>query len=175
MHALFLGKDIMGVVDGTIPKPTAANAQERDEWIKEDGHGIYYLSAAYDESILDLVYECTLSNAIWEKLKTIHDQRANDNIHDLQVKFYQCKFESSDIVASFISKVEVLKSQLTRLGDNSIKEANVVALVLGNLPNSFSHFHSVWDSTPTEDRTLNNILIRLVREELHMQEMQERE
>jgi hypothetical protein len=79
MCALFLGKDIMGVVDETRPKPTAANAQERDEWIKKDGHRIYYLSTALDESILDLICGCASLNAIWEKLKTRYDQR---------VKFY---------------------------------------------------------------------------------------
>lgn len=115
------------------------------------------------------------SHEIWTKLKVIHDQRANDNIHDLQVKFYQCKFKASDGIVSFISKLEVLKSQLACLRDSSISESNLIAKVFGNLPDYFNHFHSARDNTSSAKRTLNNFLIRLIREELRIKQVQARE
>lgn len=175
MKALFLGRELLGIIDGTVPKPPVADVAARDEWIKKDGQAISLLCSTIDDSILDLISGCTSSKDIWDLLKTVHDQRANDNIHDLQVRFYKCKFEQTDSIATFISKVEVIKSQLVRLGDLSIGDTNVIAKVLGELPDCYSYFHSSWDSTAPAERTLNNLLMRLVREELRQKDIQGRE
>jgi len=74
MKALFLGRELMGVVDGLVAKPAETSLVEREEWIKKDGQGISLLCAALDESMLDLVCGCITSHEIWEKLKMIHDQ-----------------------------------------------------------------------------------------------------
>lgn len=175
MRGLFLGREIMGVVHGSVAQPAAAQAVELGEWVKKDGQAISALCDALDESMLDLVSGCITSKEIWDKLKVVHDQRANHNMHDLQVKFHRCQFESSDTVASFMSKVRVLKSQLHRLGDTGVGESNVIANVLGNLPDSYGQFHSAWDNTSSADRTLTNLLICLVREELRLKEAAARE
>jgi len=102
--------ELMGIIDGSVTKPPETSLVQREEWIKKDGQSISFLCVALDESMLDLVCRCVMSHEIWEKLKTIHNQRAKDNIHDLHVKFYQAKFESSDTIATFFSKVKLLKS-----------------------------------------------------------------
>ena len=175
MRALFLGKDLMGVVDGSEPKPAATDAMALAAWVKKDSQGYFLLSQALDLKRLELVMSCTTSNEIWEILKTLHDQRANESVHNLTVKFFAAKMETCDTIASFLGKIELLKSQLVCMGETNITDKSLMAKVLGNLPDEFAYFHSSWDSTATADKTLNNLLIRLIREETRMKEMKERE
>lgn len=61
MRALFIGKSLIGIVDGTQRKPPAAHV-DLTTWLSKDSHAISFLCSALDESILDLV--CGLGSSI---------------------------------------------------------------------------------------------------------------
>lgn len=73
--------------------------------------------------------------------------------------------ETSDTIASFLERIKLLKSQLVRMGETKITDKSVIAKVLGNLPDEYAYFHSSWKSTATVEKTLNNLLIKLIRKE----------
>ena len=58
-------------------------------WIKKDGMGLSALAGAVDESIIGLLTSCTTSNQIREKLKIVHDQRAQESVHHVHENFYK--------------------------------------------------------------------------------------
>lgn len=71
-----------------------------------------------------------------------------------------------DTIASFLGKLEVIKSSLVNMGDDSITDASLIAKVLANLPPSrYSSFLSARDNVEDASRTLNNLTIRLLRHE----------
>ena len=167
LRAILLGQDLMGIVDGSVKKPTEADKQA--EWIRKDNQCISLLCKAVDESILEILMNCGTSHAIWEKLKLLHDQSAHESVHHIQQRFYECRMESSDTIASFLGKLEVIKSSLINMGDNSITDASLIAKVLANLPaNRYSAFLSAWDNVEDVSRTLNNLTIRLLRHETRL-------
>jgi hypothetical protein len=83
MQVVFLGKELMGIVDGSEVKPAAASPEQL-AWTKRDNHGISLLCQALDKKYLQHIISCTTSNAIRAKLKLIHKQDASESIHALQ-------------------------------------------------------------------------------------------
>lgn len=83
MRMLFLGCEVMDVTDATLAKPPVAQGTEFAKSMKKDGQAISILSDALDKPILDLILGCQTAQQISDKLKTIQDRRAKDNIHNL--------------------------------------------------------------------------------------------
>lgn len=174
LRAILLGQDLMGIVDGSVPKPTDTVAQA--EWIKKDNQCISLLCKAVAESILEILINCDTSKAIWDKLKLLHDQSAHESVHHVQQRFYECKMDSTDTIATFLGKLEVIKSSLINMGDNSISDASLIAKILANLPSSqYSSFLSAWDNVEDTSRTLNNLTVRLLRHEARLRNEEKEE
>lgn len=129
IRAILLGQDLMGIVDGSVPKPSNDPAAEL-EWVKRDNQCTSLLCKAVDESILEVLLNCTTSKMIWDKLKLLHDQKAHESVHHVQQRFYECKLDSSDTIASYLGKLEIIKSQLVNLGDNSISDSGLMSKVI---------------------------------------------
>lgn len=61
--------------------------------IRKDNQCISLLCKAVDESILEVLMNCSTSKAIWDKLKLLHDQSAHESVHHIQQRFYECRME----------------------------------------------------------------------------------
>lgn len=70
----------MKVVNGSEPKRAETDPMALVAWVKKDSYGYFFLSQALDIKHVELIVSCTTSNAIWEILKTVHDERANENM-----------------------------------------------------------------------------------------------
>lgn len=168
IRAILLGQDLMGIVDGSVPKPSNDPGAERD-WMKRDNQCTSLLCKAVDESILEVLLNCTTSKAIWDKLKLLHDQKAHESVHHVQQRFYECKLDNSDTIASYLGKLEIIKSQLVNLGDNSITDSGLMSKVISSLPPKYGPFISAWDNVEDVSRTLGNLTVRLLRQEQRLQ------
>jgi hypothetical protein len=60
MRAVFLGKELIGIVDGCEVKPAVA-CLEQLAWIKRDNQGISLLCQELDKKYLQHVISCTTS------------------------------------------------------------------------------------------------------------------
>lgn len=65
---------------------------------------------------------------------------------------------------TFIATVEQMAAQLRDL-QSPISELQMMAKILMSLPATFRHFVSAWDSVPTQEKTLNLLTTRLIKEE----------
>jgi hypothetical protein len=164
MRAVFLGKDLMGVVDGSEVKPEAAGPEQL-AWTKRDNQGISLLCQALDKKYLQHVISCNTSNAIWAKLKLIHEQDASESIHALQQKFYRCTLGESESLASFMSNIEVIVNQLASRVDTMFTDKAIIAKVMSSLPAGYDSLLSAWDSTPDASKTLETLTLRLYQQE----------
>lgn len=90
LRAILLGQDLMGIVDGSVPKPTDTAAQAA--WVRKDNQCISLLCKAVDESILEILMNCDTSKAIWDKLKLLHDQSAHESVHHIQQRFMSARW-----------------------------------------------------------------------------------
>lgn len=138
MRAILLGKELMPIVEGTIPKPGyGSDPADISEWVRRDSQAFSLLCQALDESILKHIVSCTTSREIWEKLMLIHEKNTSENVHSLQEEFYKCSMTEGESVADFLSKLDFIVSQLTSRGDNTFTEQAQISKILSNLPGAF--------------------------------------
>ena len=65
MCAIFLGKDLIGIADGSEPKPPDnVDAAVKDDWRRRDNQAISLLCQTIDESMLKHVMSCVTSKKI---------------------------------------------------------------------------------------------------------------
>jgi hypothetical protein len=114
---------------------------------------------------LQHVISCTTSNAIWTKLKLIHEQDASESIHALQQKFYRCTLGENESLASFMSNIEVIVSQLASGGDTTFTDKAIIAKIMSSLPAGYDSLLLAWDSTPDASKTLETLTLRLYQQE----------
>ena len=101
---------------------------------------------------------------MWTKLHAVYEQKNNAGKQLLIEKFYSYKCNSSDDIATHISKLEYLVQRIRDAGDE-ISENILMSKIISSLPDEYNHFSSAWDSTATADKTLVNLTQRLMVEE----------
>ena len=85
MRAIFLGKDLMGIADGSEPKPLDnVDVAVKADWQRRDNQAISLLCQTIEKNMLKHVISCLTSKLIWDKLKLIHELYASENDHSLQ-------------------------------------------------------------------------------------------
>ena len=90
----------------------------------------------------------------------------------VHTQFYQYVKESSDDIATHISKVEGVAERLKQLRE-PVPDSMVVTKILNTFPSEFIHFTSAWESTPKAERTRENLAARLLAEEIRMKSVNE--
>lgn len=160
MRAVFLGKELMSIVDGTEVKPENPGPEQL-AWIKKDNQGISILCQVLDKKYLQHVVSCTTSHAMWAKLRLINEQDASESVHALHQKFYKCNLAEGESIASFISNIEVIVNQLKSRGDITFTENAVIAKVMSSLPAGYDNVLSAWDTTADASKTLDVLSLRM--------------
>ncbi|XP_050522973.1 uncharacterized protein LOC126895294 [Daktulosphaira vitifoliae] len=110
---------------------------------------------------------CETSESMWNKLLSIFQQKSEAILHLLQQKFSKIFTKDvSDDSKTHVSKLESIALQLKQLGEPS--DSMLMTKILMTLPLMYNHFHSAWDSTSQDKRTLSNLMSRLLIEELRV-------
>lgn len=113
---------------------------------------------------LEYMITCTTAKGMWDKLSTLHEQKSESNKLTLMTKFHEYRMMSSDTVAQHIAKVENMARHLKDIGEE-ISQVTIMAKILGTLPSKFNPFVTAWDNIDSEKQTLDNLTLRLVKEE----------
>ncbi|UYV67996.1 hypothetical protein LAZ67_5002745, partial [Cordylochernes scorpioides] len=70
----------------------------------------------------------------------------------------------NDNIATHISKVETLAQQMKDLGE-PISDVALITKIICSLPDKYKNFITAWDSVSSEEKTLENLTARLLKEE----------
>lgn len=158
MRVLFLGKELMDVVDGTTPKPPPLNMTNLAAWIKKDSQAVHLLCQDVEEKILKYIKSYRTLETIQNKLKEVHDQWSHENFHHIRQWFFDITVEEGETIASFLGKIEEVRNEFTNLGNNIFTDDNVMAKVLNKLPACYRTFQSFWDNVINIERTINTMV-----------------
>ncbi|RWR98958.1 integrase core domain protein-like protein, partial [Dinothrombium tinctorium] len=101
---------------------------------------------------------------MWLKLQVLNQQKSKTSVHLLQQQFFDYKMDPNDSIAAHITKVETLSKQLKELGSEQ-SETAIITKILCSLPSSYRNVISAWDSTSKDQRTVNELTARLLKEE----------
>ncbi|CAD6233980.1 GSCOCG00007443001-RA-CDS, partial [Cotesia congregata] len=113
------------------------------------------------------VMSCETAKDMWDRLHEIFDSSTSTGVHMLQQKWFTMNKDSSDNIATHVSKVQDLAHRLRALGEN-VSDSSIITKILLTLPPSFRHFVSAWESAAQADQTLANLSARLIAEESRM-------
>jgi len=120
-------------VIGTKVKPANLETVEGKNWIKEDAKAKFVLSSSIEEEQMSCLITCEISNEMWSKLSSIHEQRsANNKLISIQ-RFHEYRMNPSDSVVQHVAKVQNMAAQLADLGEN-ISSVAIMAKILASLP-----------------------------------------
>lgn len=166
--------DVFKVVDGSEECPILRENPKDSEitahnvafeaWDKKDVKAQSVILTSIDTQPSLHIVSCRTSHEMWTKLHSVYEQKSESGIHFLLQKFFRFEKSVDDDMAKFISKLEEIVQQLNDLGEK-VSESMVVTRILMALPPSYNHFHSAWDSTADEKKTLIELRNRLMIEE----------
>lgn len=166
VRIMLSASDAFQVVSGDLAQPAEGDAK-LSAWQKVDMKAQRVIATSVGQQALLHIVNCTTSNQMWRKLHTVYEQKSDCSVHLLQQRFYSFVKDPNDSIACHISKLEELVQQLKDLKEN-ISDSMIMTKILMTLPASYNHFHSAWESTSAEQRTLDHLRERLMIEESRM-------
>ncbi|UYV76594.1 hypothetical protein LAZ67_14001355 [Cordylochernes scorpioides] len=156
---------LLDLVEGIDVKPEEES--QKVAWNKRNDKAMVIISTAIVFKQLEHLITCDTAQKQWTRLKSIYEQRSTTSLLAIQQQFYSYKMNEKDAMSKHISKIEGLIKQLCELGEK-VSEAAFMAKVLGSLPSKYAHFLTAWDSVTQTEQTKENLIARLLQEEIRL-------
>lgn len=156
-------KELSDITFGLDPKPD--DAAKLREWVKRDSIAKAIITCGLSNTQKEKILTCNTAEEMMKRLETIHEQKSGASKHILHQEFFAATMTNNEDVSSFISRIESLASQLRDTG-KEISENDLIIKILCGLNQNFKSVITAWDSVPEKDQTLNELISRLLKEEL---------
>ncbi|UYV60728.1 hypothetical protein LAZ67_1002045 [Cordylochernes scorpioides] len=154
----------ISITDGSEVKPEIEDIAKFSEWKKKDAKSKMLITTALEFKYLQQIVNCQTSAEMWKKLSTIYELKSETNKYLLQQRFFEYKMNPNDNIASHVSKVETQAQQMKDLGE-PISDVALITKITCSLPDKYKNFITAWDSVSSEEKTLENLTARLLKEE----------
>lgn len=125
------------------------------------------LFSALDEKVMGQVQTCKTAFDIWKRLLLIYENASETNVDRLLQEYYSYIKLAKDDMATHISKIEAMADQLGSLGETQ-SERSVISKLLNSLPKEYDGFRNAWDSTHPDFRTKDELITRLMKQDVTM-------
>lgn len=167
---------IFEVVNGTKPRPAETRASGSgdstfeaalESWKKLDMKGQQIIGMSIIPNLVKHIMHLKTSKEMWDKLHVVFQQKSEMSVHMLLQKFFNYSKEPGDSMADHVAKLEDIKHRLKALGEK-VSDKMLMCKILMSLPRQYCHFHSAWDSTDMNEKTLENLTNRLMMEETRL-------
>lgn len=109
------------------------------------------------------VINCKSAYKIWKRLEAIYENKSSFEKENLLIKFHGYQIKSLANISQNIGELESIAAKLTLFGEE-ISEDTLVTTILRALPRSCKTFITIWKGTPRTERTVDNLLSRLMAE-----------
>ena len=119
-------------------------------------------SALSDDNQMKVV-NCHTAYKIWKRLEATYENKSSFERENLLNKLHSYKISSGKDISNAISDMENIAAKLHLLGEK-VSDESLMSAVLRALPKQFSTFITVWKGTAQQERTIENLLTRLMAE-----------
>lgn len=109
------------------------------------------------------VINCHTAYKVWKRLEALYENKTSFEKEYLLGRLHTYKIGASSEVSTGISEMESIAAKLELLGEH-VSEESLMSAILRALPKSFSMFITIWKGTTKSERTLDNLLARLMSE-----------
>jgi transposase InsO family protein len=167
----------MDVVQGRLVAPntlqedataaqTATYKSALEVFNKADSNALIILTTNMSDETLQKIMRFTTSREVWLELHKLFDGVSEDKVYNLCLQFFGFKRNPEVDIASHISKLKTLWSELKQ--EMMKDEANLelpdlflICKILGTLPDDYFSFKSSWMLMSKSDRTVDNLTNQL--------------
>lgn len=144
-------KGLLEVVTGTVQDA------------RLESHARALLTSALSAENQMKVINCEKAKRIWTRLEAIYENKSSFEKENLLNKLHSYKINNGKDVSKAIGEMETLAARLRLLGEDVSDDA-LMSAALRALPPQFKFFITVWRSTSRPERTIDNMLTRLMAE-----------
>lgn len=150
---------------GPLILTDTAEASRTAEWKTKDAKAQKTIITTVSKKIITHLISCTTAFEMWTKLTQIFEKDNEQQKSRLLENFYSKSYDGSTDIATYISELKHTSIRLLALNVN-IQDEMLISKILSTLPQDYRHFLSAWDSTETNQKTLDNLTARLLAEEM---------
>jgi len=137
LKALFTTNGIRDVVEGTRVRPVDAAAAAATTWECDNAKAMFLITSSMEPSCLDSLMVCTIAKDIWDKVCTMHEQKAVANKMGLLQEFHEYRMGPNYSIEQHLAKVQNMAANLIDL-DETISDNIVISKLLSSLPPKYS-------------------------------------
>ena len=165
LQVLFTAKKLNKIVNGKLVKPGDDKEKELEEWETKDALAKYYILRTIDNTLKIHVLSCSTSKDMYDSLVSVFKKDTEEQKSALLTDFFNFKYDKSKDILTNFAKLQNLSFRLNQLKKSTVDDQMLMARFTAALPQEYNHFHAAWESTRTEDRTIEKLKARLLSEE----------
>ncbi|PNF26041.1 hypothetical protein B7P43_G06357 [Cryptotermes secundus] len=163
---LMCAKELINIVDGSdLLSDQGRDKDNIRKWKMQDAKCQYYIVRMIEKHVKTHIVTRTTAKEMYDILKQIYQRDISQQKCLLLQDFYNFKYDKTKDMMTNISHVQNIAFKLCQLNQN-VDENMIMTKITTILPEDYKHFSTAWDSTATVDRTLDNLVARLMLEEV---------
>lgn len=139
-----------------LVNPSTATQEQLDATMFE-------IISTISDKIKIRVAHCKGPKELYQAIEALYSNKTSFQITDLHMKLSTFKFKSSEHISEGLSHVQGIVAKLKNL-DEKVSDHMIEGVILSALPSSFRTFITVWKGLNSNERTLNNLMNRLMAE-----------
>ena len=172
METMYSSKKLIRLVNGeelrpVIPTgqvPSADELKQQEIWDDRDATAKYLLCCSLSTRILGKLTTCKDTHAMWTKLNALHLKKTEENVFNLQAKFYDYKMSPTDDISSHVQNITNMAVILADL-KHPLTESMIIAKIISSLPPSYNSVIAAWSNVDPLKQTADLLEERLLRHE----------
>ena len=171
INILFEAKDLKAIVDGDI----TINEVPPDQvnlWKERDAVAKLYIIQSTASHVQKHLLSCNTSAAMLQKLKFLYEKDSAHQKNLLMEQLYAYKWDKNIPAIDNAGNVVNVAYQLSNLGQE-MNDVAIMSKIVSMLPPALDHFSTAWDSVPAAEKTVDNLIHRLQREEDKLKTLQQ--
>lgn len=164
LTVVFKANNLWEIVNGDKQLGSLTKPEEKVDWQRRDAKAQKFLVTSIDKKLMTHVLNCENSKLMFEKLCGIFQQGTEEQKCSLLREFFNYSFKKVNDLSLHISGLQNIVSRLESL-QHKIDDSMLMSKLLVTLPEEYKYFSTAWESTPANERTLTNLIARLLNEE----------
>lgn len=173
LNFLLEAQELCEFVDGTTVEPDkTTKIADWKKWKKNSSRTAVLLLSSVEQSLHVNLINCETPKEIWDKIHSLYGDTSQDAKQTAWQQFYEYKIKEGVQVSTQVEQFETICKKLENAGEK-LTESAVISKLLSSLPPRFSTFCMAWECTPSADRTKQNLVARILREEKRLCDTEE--
>lgn len=139
----------------------AEDGEDRKTTEDQDNRAQAVILSALEGTVMQKIIACDTAAEMWERLQQIYENSDPASVGKVLEEYYSYRKNSSDDMATHVSKVEALALHLKQIGQEQT-EISIMSKLLHSLPAEYESLKEAWNSVHPDHQTKVNLIARML-------------